>query len=155
MRWTLALVPLLMLSGCLAADNDDPQETTPGTTTETDGGLRQGVVFYNEPYQALPNEPLGFMVQVPEGARNVKLEMSIAGASTPLDEAVVSLAGCGQGYVTWDPGANIVIGISGGGSWRQADLCPVAGGGQRSVNVDTGATPMAGRILLRADLPDA
>ena len=156
MRWTLALVPLLMLSGCLSsspADEPATDGTGDDTPTSDNDGLRQGVVFYNEPYQALPNEPLEFMVNVPEGARNVKLEMSVTGAATPLDEAVVSLAGCGQGFVTWNPGPNVNIVVSGGGSWREADLCSAAGAGSRSVNIDTGATPMAGQILLRADLP--
>lgn len=153
MRWTLFLVPLLMLSGCLGSSAGGPSDATDTATPSEGDALRKGVVFHNEPYQALPNEPLEFMVRVPEGARNVKLEMSVTGAATPLDEAVVSLSACGQGHVTWNPGSNIVVSVSGGGSWRQADLCSAAGAGQRSVNVDTGATPMAGRILLRADLP--
>src|SRR5688500_255320 len=106
MRWTLALVPLLMLSGCLGSLPDQTDPADDSANPSEDDGLRKGVVFYNEPYQALPNEPLEFMIEVPEGARNVKLEMSVAGASTPMDEAVVSLSGCGQGHVTWDPGAN-------------------------------------------------
>lgn len=158
MRWTLSLVSFLMLSGCLAAGPDAGVDGDPATSADDrDGenaGMRQGVVFYNEPYQALPNEPLEFMVQVPEGARDVKLEMSVSGAATPLDQAVVSLSGCGKGTVSWSPGSNVVVSVSVlGGSWRTADLCAAAQEGSRSVNIDTGLTPMTGRILLRADLP--
>lgn len=159
MRWTLSLVPLLlMLSGCLggAAPGSlagDGRQSMDGDDA-ADPAPRKGVVFYNEPYQALPNEPLEFDVVVPAGARNVEVEMSSSGVSTPLDEAVVTLSGCGQGLVSWGPGSNVVISVTVlGGSWRSASLCGTAEAGVRTVNVDTGATPMLGRILLRADLP--
>jgi len=156
MRLSLALLPFLLFSGCLAASHN---QTDDGSTSD-EGAIaseagRQGVVFYNEPYEVLPNAPIEFEVQVPEGATNVELEMSVSGASTPLDEAVVTLSGCGQGYVTWNPGPNLIVSVNGGGSWREAALCERASGGVRTVTVDTGATPMTGRILLRADLPDA
>jgi hypothetical protein len=156
MRWTLALVPLLMLSGCLASSPDDPDRRTSDPASEGDGGdgLRKGVVFHEQDYQALPNEPLEFAAQVPEGARNVTVEMSVSGASTPLDEVLVTLSGCGQAVLSWSPGSNVVVSITVlGGSWREADLCSQADAGSRTVNLDTGATPMAGRFLLRADLP--
>lgn len=159
MRWTLSLVPLLlMLSGCLGGSTldstDGGRQSDPASGDAADPAPRKGVVFYNKPYQALPNEPLEFDVVVPAGARNVEVEMSSSGVSTPLDEAVVTLSGCGQGLVSWGPGSNVVISVTVlGGSWREASLCSEAQAGTRTVNVDTGVTPMTGRIVLRADLP--
>ena len=152
MRWTLLLVPLLMFSGCLAAPASD-LPTDAEAAQEADPVPRKGVVFFEDDYQLLPTGITAFDVVVPEGARNVVLEMSVSGASNPLDEAVVSLSGCGQGFVSWNPGPNIIISISGGGSWRQDDMCLEASPGERGLEIDGGATAMAGRILLRADLP--
>lgn len=150
MRWTLALVPLLMLSGCLAADAPLGGLTS---AEEAADGLRKGVVFFESDYTILPNDVTALDVQVPAGARNVRVEMSVEGVSNPMDEATVTLFGCGSGKVSWDPGPNVVVGISGGGSWREADLCATASPGSQTVELDGGLTAMAGRILLRADLP--
>lgn len=153
MRWTLALVPLLMLSGCLGAQTDDDPRTSESTEEADDVDLRKGVVFHNEEYQVLPNEPLEFDVRVPEGAQNVRIELSQSGAATPLDQADVHLSGCGGAYLSWATGTNIAVSISVlGGSWRGATLCAQAGAGERTVNIDSGATPLRGRVLLRADL---
>lgn len=162
MRWTLLLVPfLLMLSGCLGGAAPGSLEDDGGRSTGDDGdeeaadpAPRKGVVFYDEEYTALPTEPLELEVVVPDGARNVEVEMSSSGAQTPLDEAVVTLSGCGQGLVSWSPGSNVVISFTIlGGSWREASLCSIADAGPHTLNVDTGATAMTGRLLLRADLP--
>ena len=152
MRWTLLLVPLLMASGCLAAPESTGSDPTP-VGDPVDPAPRKGVVFFEADYQLLPTGITAFDVDVPEGARNVVLEMSVTGPSNPLDEAVVSLSGCGQGYVSWNPGPNIIISISGGGSWREDGMCLEASPGERGLEIDGGATAMTGRILLRADLP--
>ena len=155
MRWTLALVPLLMLSGCLGPtdglDDDANRGSGPGDGAAMDPAPRKGVVFFDAAYQLLPTSVTELDVQVPEGARGVRVEVSVQGASNPLDEAVVTLSGCGQGHVTWNPGPNVVV--SGGGSWREADLCAEGQPGSHTLNLDGGATAMAGRVLLRADLP--
>lgn len=151
MRWTLAFVPLLMLTGCLTSPAD---EAAASDDADLPDGVRSGVVFYDETYHVLPNEPLEFMVHVPQGARAVRLEMSASGTASPLDEAIVTLSGCGQGHVSWSPGSNVVISVSVlGGSWRRAELCDEAQGGSKMITVDTGLTPMMGRLILRADLP--
>ena len=154
MRWTLSLVPLLMLSGCLAAGPDAADAGAEGSQDGADGdGLRQGVVFFESDYAILPNQPSAIEVVVPQGARNVRVEMSVRPAPTAADEATVALSGCGNGHVTWNPGPNVVVSVSGGGSWREADLCGQASAGQRTMELDGGLTAMSGRILLRADLP--
>ena len=152
MRWTLALVPLLMLSGCLASpQDDDPNVGSDGGDAAGDG--RDGVVFYNEEYHVRPNQPLEFDVFVPEGAHDVRLEISVSGAATPLDEAAVNLSGCGDAHVSWAPGANVVVSVSVlGGSWREAPLCNRADVGDHTITIDGGLTPLRGRVLLRADL---
>lgn len=158
MRFGLALVPLLMLSGCLASPQDDDAAAGSDDDQADGGGLRDGVVFYDEEYQVLPNEPLEFDVQVPEGAQDVKLEISVSSAATPLDEADVHLSGCGDASVSWSSGANVNVVVSLSvldGSWRKADLCAKADAGVRTMTIDGGATPLTGRVLLRADLPPA
>lgn len=155
MRWTLALVPLLMFSGCLdAPSGDGPRTSDPGDGEPS--SLRKGVVFYEADYQVLPNKPLEFDLLVPQGARNVRLEISVSGAATPLDEANVNLSGCGGARVSWGSGANanVVVSVSAlSGSWREADLCERADPGDRTVTIDGGVTPLRGHVLLRADLP--
>ena len=158
MRFGLALVLLLMLSGCLASPQDDDAGERSDDDDAGGDGLRDGVVFYNEEYQVLPNELLEFDVEVPAGAQDVKLAISVSRPDTPLDEAVVNLSGCGDASVSWSSGANVNVVVSLSkldGSWRQADLCESADAGVRTVTIDGGATPLAGRVLLRADLPSA
>lgn len=158
MRWTLALVPFLMLSGCLATPIDDDQRTSDAADEPEAGNLRKGVNFFEADYDVMPNDVTELDVTVPEGALAVKVEislLSLTGTNVPLSEADISLSGCGTGHVTWDPGANIdiVVSISAlGSSWRAADLCGKADAGSHTLTIDGGATPLTGRILLRADL---
>lgn len=157
MRWTLALVPLLMLSGCLSTPTDDDEQRTSDPADEPEAeNLRKGVNFFEADYEVMPNDVTEIDVTVPEGATAVKVEISLSGPDVPLSEADISLSGCGSGHVTWDPGANVNIVVSISvleGSWRAAELCGKADAGSHTLTIDGGATPLTGRVLLRADLP--
>lgn len=151
MRLLLALALFLPLSGCLT---DSPADDAAGASDDAafDPVPRKGVVFFQAPYQAVPQQATEFQVDVPVGAQNVVFEISQqAHAGTAGTVAEVALVECGTGTADWYAGANIAIIV--GSSWRDGVLCSLPAAGMQTLTIDASLTPLVGTILLRADLP--
>ena len=135
----LLLLTVVLASGCLAAGPSQGTEEEP---------LRKriGVVLYNEDFQAAPYVPVEATVSVPAGASNVRLELTAYANSLGSVTATVGLQGCGFADIRFDGWAEAFVTKDG---W----LCEQSHPGPRQLTILTNGAPMAGRLLLRADLP--
>lgn len=102
MRWTLFLVPLLMLSGCVAASEDvpagqgapaSPEAQTYQTVEIATGGDTMGAVTID----GTPVQAPGFYVEVtvPAGALDATLEVTRSVSTTSQDDFRFQLGACG------------------------------------------------------------
>ena len=136
-----SFVLVLLLAGCLAGPAGDE-----GEADGSAGPMRFGVVLYNEEFQAGPMVEVSSLLDMPEGARNVRAEVTAYANTAGSVTATVGLAGCGEAEVRFSGWAEVLV-------MKDAVLCEKASAGSRSVTMATNGAPMAGRLLLRADLP--
>ena len=136
-----------LLAGCLAPSDGSDSGAGAALDGEDAPSQRIGVVFFETDYEAMPQQDATFVAEVPEGARNVRFEVSRTPSVEPSGGFTVTVRGCGWAA----PGST--TGVQAPGGWSGADLCASMPAGPAGVVVQSPMLPTSGRLLLRADLP--
>lgn len=127
------LLLLTAVSGCAGAPSDDAGRTDP-IQYET------GVIFFDQDFVSTNPQSVAYHLDVPEGVRNVSLEIRQDPGS--IADLRVTLTGCGRAD------------IDASSSWQTFQLCDEARSGGQVVRVEVGgAATGTGQLLLRGDIP--
>lgn len=145
MRWLLALLVAVSLSGCLVEESGSDAAEGMLAATGCPHAERIGVVLWTGTYSANGAAPFEADVEVPECAVDARFEISSTGLGNP-NGATVSLSGCGSEGVLGQIGS-VQIGNGNDAGF----LCGMPAAGPQTFSVET-TVAMTGTVTLRMDM---